>query len=113
MPYGDRIIMMTGRLCVIFRPGYGKHPGDISRKLDMIERVIRGAGGGDDLIVHPHDTAAFRFIMPDGTDHRTAESVVSCLNSLQDDDGMPLVEAEQGSVPIVHTQPERALAYIH
>ena len=87
----------SGRVCVVFKPAYGKNAGDISRNLSIIETVIRGAGGGD-LGVHPHDSAALYFSMPGGTGAQTAEAVVNCLNKLTDEGGGILLEAEQGTL---------------
>lgn len=87
------------RLCIVFKPASGKNAGDVSRQLPVIEAIIRAAGGND-FRIHPHDTAAFCFTLEAEATPLQAEKIVHALNALNDSDGRPVVDAEQGGVSI-------------
>ena len=96
------------RVCIVFKPAPGKNAGDVSRQLPVIEAIIRGAGGND-FRIHPHDHAAFCFTLEAGATEIQAETIVHALNRLNDVDGRPVVDAEQGGVSIPQisvTQPQ-------
>lgn len=101
--------MATEQVYIVLKPACGKNAGDLSRHLPEIEEIIRAAGGSD-FSLHPHDSAAFRFILG-GATQIEAEAIVQTLNLLSDDDGHPLIDAEQ--IPVArarqnHPGPMRA-----
>lgn len=86
---------MMQRIFVTFKPAYSKDACDVSRKLFAIETIIQAAQGSD-ISVDPHDSMAFRFLLPPDMDAKRADDVVLRLRGLQDDDGKYLLEADQG-----------------
>ena len=98
------------RVCIVFKPAPGKNAGDVSRQLPVIEAIIRGAGG-DDFGIHPHDNAAFCFTLDEGATEIQAETIVQALNRLADQDGRPVVDAEQGGVSVLQLSTPKPPAY--
>ena len=96
--------MTAEHVYIVFKPACDKNAGDVSRHLPAIEAIIRKAGG-DDFSLHPHDSAAFRFILGGDATQTEAEAIVQALNLLRDDDGRPLLDAEQ--TPLLQTRENR------
>lgn len=88
------------RICIVFKPAAGKNAGDVSRQFLRIEAIIRTAGGYD-FGVHPHDNAAFCFTLTGDATPLQAEGLVQTLNRLTDDDGHPVVDAEQAGIMVL------------
>jgi len=98
--------MTAEQVYIVLKPAYGKNAGDLSQHLSAIEEIIRKAGGYD-FSLHPHDSAAFRFILGGDASQIEAERIVQALNRLSDDDGHPLVDAEQ--MPLTQTREKQRI----
>jgi len=96
--------MATEQVYIVLKPACGKNAGDLSRHLPEIEEIIR-ISGGSGFSLHPHDSAAFRFILGGDATQIDAEAIVQTLNRLPDDDGRPLLDAEQA--PVLQARPTR------
>lgn len=98
------------RLCIVFKPAPGKNAGDVSRQLPVIEAIIRGAGGND-FRIHPHDNTAFCFTLEADATPLQAEIIVRALNALNDEDGRPVVDSEQGGISVPQISVSKAQVF--